>query len=848
MSIRILHFDTSLLDAQITWLTLKGDELQPEIEHVESFEEFEEALEEQTFDLVLSEYALQKRKTACDVIAYLKSKSIQVPVIVFSKVTDEKVVQEALKSGASDYVFKSHLKFLSATIKEVLNRKSQLKPEPQATLQLSEEFLKNLQTLRAQLVQLQSPALEEKQPNALKPEEEPLKDALPDVPSHASSSVIIEGLEKKINALTQTIDTLNASNAQLQTALEESRAQLQSLKEESEKKINALTQTIDTLNASNAQLQTALEESRAQLQSLKEESEKKINALTQTIDTLNASNAQLQTALEESRAQLQSLKEENAAKESQLESKLEEARQALNELTEAFKTAQEQATLAATAYEEERQASTRLKAELLEKTEREKALTDEVEKAQEVEMQLRIELQEAIITANQLQEAVANADEQLAQFEAMFKQYDAALNEQVTAANAFSEQIQAAKAELANAEEEKHHLESKLTAVQESAHALAQRFTKEMSDLRAQLLEETQKRQTLEQELSQATQTIQTLQAQPKGNPEKEAKLEAELAKLVAELAERTAELAKLKVQLTERASELAEAQSTISQLRADWEQANRAVERLENDVKILESSVNEKSAKLHEAQKELKAKERQLAEKSAILNALNLAVVMVGATGEIRYWNEGAAVFHGIPAGEALSKKSDEVMKYKYASSKERKAAMESLQSVGRWDGKIKYQTPDGEQKTAEMSILRLNDEIGNPIGVLTVLTDMTKRSTIESEYRNFKERIEPMLNAMPVALITFDDAGIITGIFGKSADQHHLLTLDSKGKSIYERYGKYPQLLAAFRRVLSGESVTTSLTVSESQVGFHFSPILFNGLIAGAVGVLIEAPVEQA
>jgi PAS domain S-box-containing protein len=809
MSIRILHFDTSLLDAQITWLTLKGDELQPEIEHVESFEEFEEALEEQTFDLVLSEYALQKRKTACDVIAYLKSKSIQVPVIVFSKVTDEKVVQEALKSGASDYVFKSHLKFLSATIKEVLNKKSQLKPEPQATLQLSEEFLKNLQTLRAQLVQLQSPALEEKQPNALKPEEEPLKDALPDVPSHASSSVIIEGLEKKINALTQTIDTLNASNAQLQTALEESRAQLQSLKEESEKKINALTQTIDTLNASNAQLQTALEESRAQLQSLKEE---------------------------------------NAAKESQLESKLEEARQALNELTEAFKTAQEQATLAATAYEEERQASTRLKAELLEKTEREKALTDEVEKAQEVEMQLRIELQEAIITANQLQEAVANADEQLAQFEAMFKQYDAALNEQVTAANAFSEQIQAAKAELANAEEEKHHLESKLTAVQESAHALAQRFTKEMSDLRAQLLEETQKRQTLEQELSQATQTIQTLQAQPKGNPEKEAKLEAELAKLVAELAERTAELAKLKVQLTERASELAEAQSTISQLRADWEQANRAVERLENDVKILESSVHEKSAKLHEAQKELKAKERQLAEKSAILNALNLAVVMVGATGEIRYWNEGAAVFHGIPAGEALGKKSDEVMKYKYASSKERKAAMESLQSVGRWDGKIKYQTPDGEQKIAEMSISRLNDEIGNPIGVLTVLTDMTKRSTIESEYRNFKERIEPMLNAMPVALITFDDAGIITGIFGKSADQHHLLTLDSKGKSIYERYGKYPQLLAAFRRVLSGESVTTSLTVSESQVGFHFSPILFNGLIAGAVGVLIEAPVEQA
>jgi PAS domain S-box-containing protein len=756
MSIRILHFDTSLLDAQITWLTLKGDELQPEIEHVESFEEFEEAFEEQTFDLVLCEYALQKRKTANDVIAYLKSKSIHVPVIVLSKITDEGVIADVLKAGASDYVFKSHLNFLPTSIKEVLNKKSIPKPEPQPPPMPSQEFLKNLEAVRAQLARLQSPFLEDEPAGAPTREKEQHKPAVPHAPSQVSSSTVIEELQKKIADLTNTVTTLNERNFELQNALDQTRAQLQSLKA-------------------------------------------------------------------------------NEEKNARLESQLEEARLALNELTEALKTAQEQATLAATAYEEERQANVRLKAELLEKIEREKALMDEVDKAQEAEMQLRIELQEAIITGNQLREAVANAEEQLAQFEAMFKQYNALLNQQVTNANAFSEQMQAAKAELASAEEEKQSLESKLTAAHESAQALAQRFTKELNTLRAQLAEETQKRQQLEQEISQANETIQTLQAQPKGNPEKEATLEAELAQLKTELAQH--------------ATELAAAQSTISQLRADWEQADRAVERLENDVKILESSVQEKSAKLHEAQKDLKAKERQLAEKSAILNALNLAIVIVSPLGDIRYWNEGAAVFHAIPAGEALGKKSDEVMKYKYASSKERKAAMESLQSVGRWDGKIKYLTPDGEQKIAQMFISRLDDEVGNPIGVLTVLTDITKRVTVENEHRTFKQQIEPMLNAMPVSLITFDDAGIITGIFGKSADQHHFLTSDSKGKSIYECYGKHPQLLAAFRRVLSGESVTTSIVLSEMQVDFHFSPIISNGVMAGAVGVLVEAksPVEQ-
>jgi PAS domain S-box-containing protein len=738
MSIRILHFDTSLLDAQVAWLTLKSDELQPEIEHVESFEEFEEALEEQTFDLVLCEYGLHKRKTASDVVAYLKSKSILIPVIVLSKITDEAVVAEMLKSGASDYVFKSHLKFLPAAIKEILGRKAVSTPQAQAP-QPPEDFTKNLEMIRAQLARLQSPFLEDEQYSEPTIQKEPHKHTVPDVQSPAASSVVMQDLQRKIDELTDTVATLNESNFHLQNALDQSRARIQML-------------------------------------------------------------------------------ESNATVDSQLEA----ARQALSELTNALKTAQEQASLSASALEEERQINMRLKAELLEKVEREKELMNEVDKAQEAEMQLRIDLQDALITGNQLRDAVESAGNQLAQFEAKFKQYDALLNAQVTNAGAFSEQIETAKAELASAEEEKHNLESKLSAAQESAHTLAQRFTKELNTLRAQLAEETQKRQQLEQELLQANETIQTLQAQSKGNPEKEAKLE----------------------------SELAEAHSTISQLRADWEQADRAVERLENDVKILESSVQEKSAKLHEAQKELKAKERQLAEKSAILNALNLAIVIVSPTGDIRYWNEAAAVFHDIPAGEALGKKSDEVMKYKYASSKERKAAMESLQSVGRWDGKIKYLTPDGEQKIAEMFISRLDDEVGNPLGVLTLLTDVTKRVAVENELHDYKQHIEPVLNAMPVHLITFDDAGIITGIFGKSADQHHLASTIAKGKSIYELYGKHPSLLVAFRRVLSGEPVVASLAVAELQVDFYFAPIIKSGLIAGAVGVLVEAksPIEQS
>ncbi|MDW8438429.1 MAG: PAS domain-containing protein, partial [Chloroherpetonaceae bacterium] len=462
-----------------------------------------------------------------------------------------------------------------------------------------------------------------------------------------------------------------------------------------------------------------------------------------------------------------------------------------------------------------RQTANRLKAEISEKAEREKELMDEIDKAQEAEMQLRIELQDAIITGNELRDAIAKAESQLAQFETIFKQYEAALNAQLSNASALSEQAESAKAELATAQEEKRSLESKLAAAQESARALAERFAIQLDELRAKLAEETENRTRLEQELAEAKRAIEILESTPKGNPEREAKLEAELA----------------------------EAQRALSHLRADWEQANREVERLENDVKIVEASFQEKSAKLLDLQKRLKAKEKELAEKSAMLDALNLAIVMVNPSGEICYWNESAAVFHGVPAGEALGKKSDDIMKYKYASAKERKSAMESLQSVGRWNGRIKYATPDGEQKTAEVFISRLDDEVGNPLGVLTILNDITKRSAMEADYHRFKQIIEPMLNAVPIALLAFDDAGVIMGVFGKTDELQKLNPTIANGKSIYELYGKYPPLLGAFRRVLSGESFSTTIAAGEASVEFHFSPIVKNGAIAGAVGALLEA-----
>jgi PAS domain S-box-containing protein len=307
-------------------------------------------------------------------------------------------------------------------------------------------------------------------------------------------------------------------------------------------------------------------------------------------------------------------------------------------------------------------------------------------------------------------------------------------------------------------------------------------------------------------------------------------------------------ELQAEKQRAAELAAQLAEARNAVSQLRADCEQADNDIAHLEENLKIVESSFEEKTQKLAEAHRQMRLMEQRLKEKSAILDSLNLAVIMVNAHGDITYWNEGAAVFHAISAGEALGKKSDAIMKYKYASSTERKIAMESLQSTGRWDGKIRYASPDGEQKHADMFISRLNDEVGNSLGVLTILTDTTKRNVVEATHHAFKSRIEPMLQHAPVCIFSFDERGVITGLYGKSAELNKLNPAISQGKSIYELYGKYAVLLQAFRKTLSGEPSSATVSGKDGEVELMFAPIRQGDSIDGAVGVAFELRLAES
>nr|WP_242056907.1 PAS domain S-box protein [Planktothrix sp. FACHB-1355] len=117
---RILLLEDSLLDAELIYTNLKDAGIDCDLVRVETRGDFVAALEKNTFDLILADYALP----AFDGISALeiaRTTYPQVPFIFVSATLGEELAIETLKNGATDYVLKQRLGRLGPSVRRALN-------------------------------------------------------------------------------------------------------------------------------------------------------------------------------------------------------------------------------------------------------------------------------------------------------------------------------------------------------------------------------------------------------------------------------------------------------------------------------------------------------------------------------------------------------------------------------------------------------------------------------------------------------------------------------------------------------------------------------------------------------
>ena len=131
----ILLLEDNLRDRQLLEKTLMNEGLVCQITHAKSKEEFQAALEQAKYDLIISDFTLPAYS---GIAALTASRELQpdTPFIFVSETIGEEQAVESLKSGAADYVLKERLNGLGQAVRRALREAKERKERHQAAEQV----------------------------------------------------------------------------------------------------------------------------------------------------------------------------------------------------------------------------------------------------------------------------------------------------------------------------------------------------------------------------------------------------------------------------------------------------------------------------------------------------------------------------------------------------------------------------------------------------------------------------------------------------------------------------------------------------------------------------------------
>ena len=115
----VLMVEDSENDALLTMLELRRSGYQLDVERVETPEDFEAALRNRAWDVIIADYALPNFN-GLEALKLLQASGLDIPFIIVSGTIGEEVAVSAMRGGAHDYVMKDNLARLAPAVRREL--------------------------------------------------------------------------------------------------------------------------------------------------------------------------------------------------------------------------------------------------------------------------------------------------------------------------------------------------------------------------------------------------------------------------------------------------------------------------------------------------------------------------------------------------------------------------------------------------------------------------------------------------------------------------------------------------------------------------------------------------------
>jgi PAS domain S-box-containing protein len=208
------------------------------------------------------------------------------------------------------------------------------------------------------------------------------------------------------------------------------------------------------------------------------------------------------------------------------------------------------------------------------------------------------------------------------------------------------------------------------------------------------------------------------------------------------------------------------------------------------------------------------KAAEQKIQEQAALLNIATDAIIVRDLESQIQFWNNGAESIYGWSAAEAIGLKTTQLLHSEQISSVIM-TANRTVRQQGAWQGELHQLTKTGQEVIVESRWTLVRDELGNPISILSVDTDITEKKSLEQQFLR-AQRLESLGSL--ASGIAHDLNNVLTPIVGAAQllpltlpnlDARNQRLLNMLVESSKRGSGLVKQILT-FARGMDGERTT--------------------------------------
>jgi len=146
-----------------------------------------------------------------------------------------------------------------------------------------------------------------------------------------------------------------------------------------------------------------------------------------------------------------------------------------------------------------------------------------------------------------------------------------------------------------------------------------------------------------------------------------------------------------------------------------------------------------------------------------------------------------------------------------------------------------------DGSELPVELTIARISAQ-GPPV-FTGFIRDLTERKSAEHALRDAEARLRTVVEESPIVVFALDRNGVYTVSSGKGLVALGRQEGEAVGKSIYDLYRDYPQVIANIDRCLAGEEFSANIEIGRLSFDAHYTPVRnAQGEVLGVFGVATD------